>query len=63
MASQREPMLVIHADASTRHQSVIDVLGAARQAGISRVTVAVQGRAPGADSRAGVTAGTGAGKP
>lgn len=59
-ASHREPMLVIHADASARHQSVIEVLGAARQAGISRVTFAAQGGAPDANAGAGVSTGAGA---
>jgi biopolymer transport protein ExbD len=58
-ASHREPMLVIQADASARHQSVIEVLGAARQAGISRVTFAAQGRAPGAAAGTGTGAGAG----
>ncbi|TXL66448.1 ExbD/TolR family protein [Zeimonas arvi] len=48
---QREPVLVIHADAGARHQSVVAVLEAARQAGIARVTFAAQGGATGGGAR------------
>ena len=50
-SGQREPVLVIHADAGARHQSVVAVLEAARQAGIARVTFAAQGGAAGAGAR------------
>jgi biopolymer transport protein ExbD len=50
-SGQREPVLVIHADAGARHQSVVAVLEAARQAGIARVTFAAQGGATGAGAR------------
>jgi biopolymer transport protein ExbD len=50
-ASQREPLLVIHADAGARHQSVVAVLEAARQAGIARVSFAAQSGAAGAGAR------------
>jgi biopolymer transport protein ExbD len=33
-----EPMVVIHADAQTPHQAVIDVIEAARLAGLSRIS-------------------------
>ncbi len=39
---QQEPILVIYADAGATHQSVIDVLEAARLAGLARVTFAAQ---------------------
>ncbi|MCP5266039.1 MAG: biopolymer transporter ExbD [Burkholderiaceae bacterium] len=39
---KREPVLVIHADAGASHQAVVDVLDAARQAGLERVTFAAQ---------------------
>ena len=44
-AGAEEPILVIHADASATHQSVVNVLEAARLAGLARVTFAAQ--APG----------------
>lgn len=50
-SGQREPVLVIHADAGARHQSVVAVLEAARQAGIARVSFAAQGGAAGAAAR------------
>ena len=37
-----EPTIVINADASASHQSVINVMEAARQAGYSRITFATQ---------------------
>ena len=45
-AEQRhDPFLIISADATAAHQSVINVLDAARRAGIVRVTFAAQGTA------------------
>jgi len=41
-AGQSEPTLVIHADAGASHQSVVNVLEAARLAGLARVTFAAQ---------------------
>ena len=38
-----EPVIVINADASASHQSVINVMEAARLAGLSRITFATQG--------------------
>lgn len=39
---QNEPMLVIYADASASHQAVVNVLEAARLAGLGKVTFAAQ---------------------
>lgn len=50
-AGRTDAVLVIHADAGARHQSVVAVLEAARQAGIARVTFAAQGGASGAGGR------------
>jgi len=41
-ASRKEPFLIISADAMATHQSVINVLDAARRAGLSRLTFASQ---------------------
>ena len=41
-ADATEPTLVIHADAGATHQSVVNVLEAARLAGLARVTFAAQ---------------------
>jgi len=41
-AGQSEPVVVINADARTTHQSVINVMEAARRVGISRITFATQ---------------------
>lgn len=38
----KEPTIIISADAKTTHQSVINVMEAARQAGLSRITFATQ---------------------
>ena len=38
----RETVLLISADASARHQSVISVMEAARRAGLSQITFATQ---------------------
>ena len=41
-AGERDVTLVIHADAGASHQSVVNVLEAARLAGLARVTFAAQ---------------------
>lgn len=41
-ASSKDPVIIINADATTTHQSVINVLEAARIAGFDRVTFAAQ---------------------
>lgn len=38
----KEPIVVINADAKTTHQSVIDVMEAAQQAGLSHISFATQ---------------------
>jgi len=38
----RDAVLVIHADATARHQAVITVMEAARRAGLSQITFATQ---------------------
>lgn len=48
-ADAQEPTLVIHADAGATHQAVVNVLEAARLAGLARVTFAAQ--APGGSAR------------
>ncbi len=40
--NEPEPVVVINADAKTTHQSVINVMEAARRAGLSRITFATQ---------------------
>lgn len=37
-----DPIVVIHADADARHQSVVTLLDAARRAGLSRISFAAQ---------------------
>lgn len=37
-----EPVVIINADASATHQAVVNVMEAARQAGLSRITFATQ---------------------
>jgi len=44
--SRKEPFLIISADAMATHQSVINVLDAARRAGLARMTFAAQAAAP-----------------
>jgi biopolymer transport protein ExbD len=39
---QREPVVVINADAQASHQSVVNVMEAARRVGLSRITFATQ---------------------
>ena len=43
-----EPMVVIHADAQTPHQAVIDVIEAARLAGLSRISFITERTGPAA---------------
>jgi biopolymer transport protein ExbD len=38
----KEPVVIINADAKTAHQSVIDVMQAAQQAGLSHISFATQ---------------------
>ncbi len=40
--SGKEPVVIINADAKTAHQSVIDVMQAAQQAGLSHISFATQ---------------------
>jgi biopolymer transport protein ExbD len=40
--SEKEPVVVINADAKAAHQSVIDVMQAAQQAGYSHISFATQ---------------------
>jgi biopolymer transport protein ExbD len=42
---QQDAMIIVSADAMAAHQSVINVLDAARRAGLSRITFAAQGTA------------------
>ena len=42
--NQSEPVVIINADGSASHQSVIDILEAARLAGLSKITFAAQTR-------------------
>jgi len=39
---QKEPVVVINADAKAAHQSVIDVMQAAQRAGLAHITFAIQ---------------------
>lgn len=43
--SQRDTVVVINADASASHQSVINVMDAARRVGLTQLTFATQGQA------------------
>jgi biopolymer transport protein ExbD len=45
--SLKEPMVIITADAAAAHQFVINVLDAARRAGLTRLTFATEQRSPG----------------
>ncbi|HMV54751.1 MAG TPA: biopolymer transporter ExbD [Rhodocyclaceae bacterium] len=40
--TRKDPVVVINADAKTSHQSVIDVMQAAQQAGLSHISFATQ---------------------
>jgi len=40
---QKEPVVIVSADATTAHQAVVNVMDAARRAGLSRLTFAAQG--------------------
>jgi len=42
--ADKDPVIVIRADAKATHQSVINVMEAARQAGYARITFATQSR-------------------
>ncbi len=42
-ANVNEPVIIINADANATHQSVINVMEAARLAGLNRITFATQG--------------------
>ncbi|AWI81574.1 MAG: biopolymer transporter ExbD [Betaproteobacteria bacterium HGW-Betaproteobacteria-13] len=39
---QKEPVVVINADAKAAHQSVVDVMQAAQRAGLAHITFAIQ---------------------
>ncbi|KZE31700.1 biopolymer transport protein ExbD [Crenobacter luteus] len=41
-AGKREPVVVVNADARATHQAVVDVMEAARQAGLTQLTFATQ---------------------
>jgi biopolymer transport protein ExbD len=41
-ATMKEPVVIVSADATAAHQSVINVLDAARRAGLARLTFATQ---------------------
>ena len=41
-AGAKEPVVIINADAKTTHQSVVDVMQAAQQAGLSHISFATQ---------------------
>lgn len=41
-SNQKEPVVVINADARAAHQSVVNVMEAARRVGLSRITFATQ---------------------
>jgi len=41
--NMNEPVVIINADANASHQSVINVMEAARMAGLNRITFATQG--------------------
>ena len=43
----KESVVIIHADASAKHQAVITVMEAARQAGLTQITFATQSTAAG----------------
>jgi len=49
-SGQKEPVVIVSADAATAHQSVINVMDAARRVGLARLTFATQ-RGSGATSR------------
>jgi len=40
--AKKEPVVIISADANATHQAVVNVMEAARQAGLSRITFATQ---------------------
>ena len=44
----KDPIIIVSADATAAHQSVVNVMDAARRAGLARLTFATQGTAGGA---------------
>jgi biopolymer transport protein ExbD len=44
---QKEPVVIVSADATAAHQAVVNVMDAARRAGLPRLTFAAQGNAGG----------------
>ena len=42
-SAQKDPVVIVSADATAAHQSVVNVLDAARRAGLARLTFAAQG--------------------
>jgi len=48
---QKDPVVIVSADATSAHQSVINVLDAARRAGLVRLTFAAQTGGDGASAR------------
>ncbi len=56
-AGRKDPVLIVHADAGAKHQAVIAVLEAARQAGVAKVTFAAQSTGSGAAPVRGAGAG------
>jgi|GEM_PF-10705 len=58
-AGSESPLIVIHADAQASHQAVVDVMQAARDAGIARLSFAAKrpGTAVGTSQRGPATAG------
>jgi len=50
-AERKDPFIIVSADATAAHQAVINVLDAARRAGLSKVTFAAQGNAGAAGAR------------
>jgi len=51
-AALKDPVVIVSADAAAAHQSVINVLDAARRAGLSRLTFAAQAGAGGGEGGA-----------
>jgi biopolymer transport protein ExbD len=44
---QKDPVVIISADATAAHQAVVNVMDAARRAGLARLTFAAQGNSAG----------------
>jgi biopolymer transport protein ExbD len=51
-SGQKDSIVIVTADASATHQSVINVMDAARRAGLTQLTFAAQGQAGGGDMAA-----------